>query len=158
VKRIYKRNGFTLFEVALTIGILSIMLSLSLVIASGAVQRASLRSAENTVIQAFRRAQTLSQNAIGGSQYGVFLQTGSVVVFSGATFANRKGTDQIYEINENIAIDGGLYLKMKNVNTGLVFERLTGNPSPSSFSGAIILRMGDETKNIHMNGKGVIER
>jgi prepilin-type N-terminal cleavage/methylation domain-containing protein len=163
VIKIYTKNGFTLLEISLTIGILAIMLSLSLAISSGAVQRSSLRSGENTVIQAVRRAQTLSQNSVGGSKYGVFLQTGSVIVFSGSTFASRDSSvDQIYEINESISPDGDLYLKMKDISEGpakgLVFEQLTGNPLPSNFSGTIILRVGNEIKKMHINGKGVIER
>ena len=47
---------------------------------------------------------------------------------------------------------------MKNADTGLVFMRFTGNPTPSNFSGAIILRMANENKTVTVNGKGTVGR
>ena len=154
------RPGFTLLEVSLVIGVLAVILTMTLAVSKSAIGRAGLRAAENIVVQGIRRAQTMSQNNVGGSTYGVYINEGTdVVVFSGATYATRSSAhDQEFEINENITFSGTLYDKMTTGSNGIVFERLTGDPTPANYSGTIILTLIEETKTLTVNGKGVIER
>jgi len=155
------RPGFTLLEFFLTIAIFAVLLSITVVISFNAIARTNLRSSENALQQFIRRAQTQSQQNIEGKQWGVQIDTvgQQLVLFSGDSFATLDETDATFDVNENIIFSGSLYEKMQVApGNGLVFERFTGDPVESTFSGIIIMTMLGSTRDITVNGRGVVER
>ena len=177
-------DGFTLFEMAITVGILSIILSIAMTSSFSAVSSTGLRTADNILVQTMRRAQTLSQqNAheadTSTGQWGVYICEGdgntdcdpefpkaAVVLFEGDDFQSIADSNyQAFEINPNITMSGALYYKMIDkhgkgggTKKGLVFSRFLGDPVEGQFSGAIILQMGTISRSVNVNGKGVVER
>jgi prepilin-type N-terminal cleavage/methylation domain-containing protein len=168
------RPGFTLLEVTLVIGILAIMLSLTLVISYNAITSSSLRAAENILVQMIRRAQTLSQNNIDGSQWGVYICDAAslsvecssapevgIVLYSRATFtAFNAATDQLFEFNPQIVLSGSLYDSMSANPSykGITFAKFTGDPVESGwFPGTIIMTRNEEARSLTINIRGVVD-
>jgi prepilin-type N-terminal cleavage/methylation domain-containing protein len=174
IVRCASRRGFTLLEIALTIGILTIILALTLTVSMNAVGRSALQSAENVLVQTLRRAQTLAQQNVQESSWGVYICPGavppptgcddspsSVILYgrAGSTaYTNYSGaTDQSFEINRTITVSGTLYNLMIATQKGLTFARLTGEPAESGFAGTIVLTMNDASRTITVTAKGVVE-
>ncbi|MEK7137406.1 MAG: prepilin-type N-terminal cleavage/methylation domain-containing protein [Patescibacteria group bacterium] len=182
IVRCASRRGFTLLEIALTIGILTILLALTLTVSMNAIGRSALQSAENVLVQTLRRAQTLSQQNVQELNWGVYLcpsvttpgcasAPSSVILFQRtppATFgAYNAGTDQSFEISSTITVSGTLYTQMTVTDStvtplspppeGLVFQRLLGKPFDPTFYGTIVLSMNDESRTITVTAKGVVE-
>ena len=152
-------------EVMLVIGLLSVLLTIAIAIAFNSIGRSNLRSASTTIIQSVRRAQTLSQNNVDNKQWGIqIIEGSSVVIFSGTNYSTRNtADDNVYLINDNITFSGTLYDKMVQTppnpdGAGLAFLQLTGETTPSDFSGTIILTMSEENQSITVNGVGMAER
>jgi prepilin-type N-terminal cleavage/methylation domain-containing protein len=181
-----RRPAFTLLEVSLVVGVLSVLLGMALVTSFSAISTTSLRSADTILVQALRRAQTLSQQSTkessgGTGQWGVYICEGTpppaecttathaaIILFEGGSpsangFTSRvSANDQIFEINPTITFTGALYHKMRatsgGLKKGLTFTQFKGDPVESRFSGAIILQIGPNSRIITVNGKGVVER
>lgn len=169
------RRGFTLIELVLVIGILSVLLFLILLVTTTAIGRGALRSGEDIVVQSLRRAQALSLQNVQGSPWGVYLCPGpavpapcigarpSVILFKRSAFTLFDApNDQVLEINPNIAFGGGLYTAMTATNgpIGIVFAQLTGEPTINGLpisTLTLTLTFGDETRTLTVSGKGVVE-
>lgn len=177
-----ERRGFTLLELALTIGILTFLLALTLSVSTNAIGRSALQSAENVLVQTLRRAQTLAQqNAQQNAQesyWGVYICPGvslgagcaaapaSVILYRRIPPANTFTTfsptsptnDQAFEINAGITVTGTLYTLMTQApQKGLTFAPLTGEPVESGFHGTIVLTSGGESRTVTVSQKGVVE-
>ena len=168
--------GFTLLEVTLVVGILAIMLSLTLVVSFNAITSTSLRAAENLLVQTMRRAQTLSQNNINGSQWGVYIcdakrldegtecdltESTAIVLYERDTFTELVADDQLYEFNPQIVFSdppSPLYDLMSGGGfPGLTFERFTGDPLDPDFIGQIVMTRNAESRVVTVNERGIVD-
>jgi len=166
MKRITKRRAFTILEITLVLGILVILIALTIVLSVNAIGRSSLQSTENLLVQTLRRAQSLAQNNVQGSPWGVYICTGptpgtgcttvSVVLFQGTTFDTfNPSTDQAFELNAQVTFAGGLYTSMiAGSRPGIAFEQITGEPS---LNGVIEFALNGEDRRVTVSSKGLVE-
>jgi len=155
------RPGFTILELFLTIGIFSILLTITISISFNAIARMNLRSSETALIQLIRRAQTQSQQNVKGKQWGLHVDSAGnqILLFSGDTYTTQNGIGATFAVNENIDFSGTLYNKMIAAPAkGLVFKRFSGDPVEPRFSGTIIMNMFGGERSVTVNGRGVVER
>lgn len=87
-----RRNGFTLAEVTIVIGLLGILVALGTAFSSSYLSGQYLRSAGETVIAELRRAQTESTTQSNDLSHGIKVLEGSVVRFAGETYASRTAS------------------------------------------------------------------
>ena len=170
------RRGFTLLEVTLVIGILTIMLGATMAVSYNALVSTSLRAAENILVQTIRRAQTMSQNNVDGKQWGIYIcdtaslvsdqecdtTSATAVVLYGRIGNNVFGaldidTDQLFEVNAQIVFSGDLFVEMKNADKGLTFKRASGDPVDTDLNGDIIMTRTPEFRTVNVNIRGVVE-
>lgn len=141
-----KRKGFTLLEILLSIACLAIISGISIPVYQSFQNKNNLNIATNTIVQSLRRAQVLSQSADGDTTSGVKVQSGSIVVFRGLSYATRDITlDEIFDLPTTIVPSG----------VGeVVFSKTFGLPS---LTGNIILTFSpSEIKTITINEKGTL--
>lgn len=145
-KYIQKKNGITLLEVLLVLATIVVIAAMSLPVYGGMQVKNSLAIQVNTVAQNLRRAQTLSQAVDGDTTWGVYLQSGSITMFQGASYASRDVSfDEVFVVPTNIVFSG-----VQEV----VFTKFTGLPETT---GTISLTsINDETKNLTINEKGLV--
>jgi Tfp pilus assembly major pilin PilA len=139
-------RGFTRLDVLLSIALISAIAGVSLPLYQSFQVRNDLHVAATTVAQSFRRAQVLSQASDGDTTWGVKVQSGSTVVFRGATYATRDtAEDEIFDVPTSI------------VPTGLnevVFTKFTGDPSAT---GTVTLTSStSEVVSIAINSRGTV--
>lgn len=132
-------------EMLLSVAVLSILLAVSLPLyLSFQVQNELAVSAQSTV-SAMRRAVALSRASQNDAQWGVHVESGSIVMFKGDSYAVRDTDfDEIFS-TADIAVSGV---------TDVVFEKLTGFPDTT---GTLTLTGStNDTQVITINEKGAI--
>lgn len=111
-------RGFTLLEILLVVATISIIAGFSIPVYASFQIKNDLDIGANTVASSFRRAQILALASDGDSQWGVKVQSGSIVVFQGASYAARNSVfDEIFTV-PTVITPSGL--------GEVVFDRLTG--------------------------------
>jgi prepilin-type N-terminal cleavage/methylation domain-containing protein len=140
-------QGFTLIEMLLSVGLISVIVGISLPIYASFQTRNDLEITTQTIASMFRRAQTYARGTSGDSQWGVAVQTGSATLFKGATFASRDATyDETTSISPATNISG---------LGEVIFAKLTAAPSTT---GSITLTSNtNDTRTITINGKGMVD-
>ena len=116
--KVQKRRGFSLVELLLSVAIIAGLASLSAPVTIRYLSYHNLASAEDSAIMALRRAQSLSFYDRNAQPWGVYIQEGEIVVFSGTSYASRESfRDERYAISPGITITG---------DKEIIFDRLTG--------------------------------
>lgn len=96
--------------------------------------------------QTMRRAQTVAQGVDGDTGWGVYLQSGSITLFKGTSYAARDSSfDEAFEVPTSITPTG---------ISEIVFTKFSGIPQTT---GTITLTSNtNETRNITINAKGMV--
>ncbi|MBI4256963.1 prepilin-type N-terminal cleavage/methylation domain-containing protein [Candidatus Uhrbacteria bacterium] len=115
------QGGFSVIELLIVLAILTLLLASVPFVMTSFQESRLMDTAVQSTVQSLRRAQVLSQAVEADASWGVFLQTGSVTLFQGSTYAARNTTfDEVLEFSDSIQVSGV---------TEVVFEKLTGEPS-----------------------------
>ena len=138
-------KGFTLLELLLSIALISVLAGFSLPVYRTLIKKNDLDIAANSIVASLRRAQILSQAVDGDITWGVKVQSGSIVVFKGASYATRDTAyDEIFDVPTSIGIGGtGEY----------VFAKMTGLPQST---GTTTLTSESDTRTVSINAKGMV--
>lgn len=141
-----KNAGFTLIEVMLSVVAIAVIAGISIPVYQSFQVRNDLDIATVEIAQSARRAQTLSQAVDGDTSWGIKIQSGSIVVFKGASYAARDTTfDEVFEVPTSITPSGV---------SEIVFTKFTGLPQTT---GTISLTSNaNETRTITINAKGMV--
>lgn len=138
-------KGFTLLEMLLSVAVIATLAGLSLPVFRTMLTKNDLDIAAVTTAQTLRRAQVLSQAVDGDTSWGVKVQSGSIVVFKGASYATRDTTfDEIFDVPTTISISGA---------TEIVFAKFTGF---TQTTGTIFLSTEGDSRSISINEKGTL--
>lgn len=142
-----KAKGFTLIELLLVVAIIVLIGGVSVPVYQSFQVKNDVADAINQVSQSFSRAQFISQSSDGDSTWGVAIQSGSIVLFKGATFATRDNTyDETFPMSTAITPSG---------LTEVVFSKVFGLPQST---GTLTLTSStNEIKTVVINSKGMIE-
>lgn len=138
-------RGFTLIEVLLSISIIGLITGLSLPVYHSFAVRNDLDVAAQNVAESLRRAQVFSRGMSGDDSWGISLQSSSIVLFKGGTYATRDP-----------AYDETTYLSSAISKSGLsevVFTKRNGNPLTS---GTVTLTSGGDSIIVTINDKGTV--
>lgn len=141
-----KTKGFTLLEVLVVLGIIAIAAGFTAPVYQSFQLRNDVDLAANVTAQSLRRAQALSQAVDGDITWGVAIQSGSVTIFQGASYATRDSQyDEVLDVNPNVS----------NSGVGeIVFTKVTGVPSAT---GSIVFSGNNRDVTLTINSLGGIE-
>ncbi len=142
------KNGFTLIEMLLSISIIAMLAGLSLPVYLSYNNRNDLTIATETTANALRRAQIYSRGVNSDSQWGVAVQSGSITLFKGTSYAARDTTyDETVSVPSQITPSG---------LSEVVFSKLGATPSTT---GSISLTSAslNQTRTVSVNAKGMVD-
>ncbi|MEN9552239.1 MAG: hypothetical protein RI935_616 [Candidatus Parcubacteria bacterium] len=138
-------KGFTLPEILLSVTLLSIIASMSLPVYNSFINRNELDQTVALYAQSLRRAQALSVAQIGDSVWGVKLNSSSILVFKGASYATRdQAFDEVISFSPNITFSG---------LSEVAFLKRVGVPTTTGTSTFILYQ---DTRNVFINQKGMV--
>ena len=139
-------KGFTLIEILLSLAIIGIIAGFSVPIYQSFMVRNDLDIATGTVSQVLRYAQTQSQAMHGDSSWGVYIGSGKITLFKGASYASRDTDyDEETSVPSTISASG---------LTEVVFDLLTGEPQ--TIGTLTISSVNGDVRTISINEKGII--
>ncbi|OGL95072.1 hypothetical protein A2348_04880 [Candidatus Uhrbacteria bacterium RIFOXYB12_FULL_58_10] len=99
------RNGFTLAEVTIVLGLFGILVMLGTTLSGSFLRDQYLRTAGETVIAELRRAQIDAWSQADDSAHGIKVLTDSVVRYSGDTYASRTpALDKTTNLSSEISV------------------------------------------------------
>jgi prepilin-type N-terminal cleavage/methylation domain-containing protein len=138
-------KGFTLLEILLVIGIISILLILVVPISLDFYKNQEIETQTQFLIQTLRRAQLEAVSGELDSPFGVSISSQNYTLFKGNSYMGRDTRyDEIFDLPEIIQPSG---------ISEVVFSKLEGKPS---VTGNIILSNNSNTKIININLLGRI--
>lgn len=139
-------KGFTLIEMMLSVGILSLLAGLSLPVYQSFQNRNELDITTQSLASALRRAQTYSRGMNGDSQWGVAVQANTITLFKGSSYAAR---DTAYDESTAIATSTST-----SGSTEIMFTKLTGLPATTgSFT---LTSINNDSRTVTINAKGMV--
>lgn len=142
-KRLNK--GFTILELLLSVALISVLAGFSLPVYRTLIKKNDLDIAANSIVASLRRAQVLSQAVDGDITWGVKVQSGSTVIFKGASYITRDTAyDESFDLQSSISPSG---------TTEVVFVKLTGLPQST---GTMTLTSESDTRTVSINAKGMV--
>ncbi len=140
------KSGFTLIEIMLVVVVVGSLAGIGVPIYQALQNRNDLDIAASAVVQDLRRAQILSQAVTGDSTWGARIQTGSVVVFKGVSYAGRdQSFDETFGTDPSITISG---------IQEIIFSKLNG--APMSTGNITLTSRAGESRVISINAKGTV--
>ena len=147
VKRIANsRAGFTLLEMLLSVGLIAVILGIGVPVYQSFQNRNDLDIAHNLITHSLRRAEAKSRAVDDDTSWGVYVTSGSVTIFKGASYLSRDTAfDEILDVSSSISFTGF---------SEIVFTKFTGAPSTT---GTITMTSkNNEIRNITINAKGTL--
>jgi hypothetical protein len=145
--RLQAVRGFTMAEVSLSLSILVMIFAMSMPLYRTFNIRNDMDIAVTTLVQDFRRAQTLSQITDGDSSWGVHVATGSILIYKGQSFVLRdQSFDETTEISTSIIISG---------LNDVYFSKQAG--LPQSTGTTTFTSLNNEIRNVTINQKGMVD-
>lgn len=139
-------RGFTLLEVLLSVGIMTLILGISLPLFQGFQTRNDLDLTTQSIVEGLRRAEVYARGSSGDTSWGLHVVAGTATVFRGTSYAARDTT-----VDETITIPSSM------TPSGLgdvIFSRFTGYPNTT---GTITLATtANDSRTVTLNAKGLV--
>lgn len=131
----------------MSIALITALAAVSLPVFQNFQVRNDLHVAVTTVAQSLRRAQVLAQASDGDTNWGTKVQSGSIVVFKGVSYAARDASyDETFSLPSSITPSG---------LGEVVFTKFSGDPTPTA--GLVTLTSStNESVNLTLNARGTV--
>lgn len=141
------RRGFTLIEMMLSVGIMSLLAALALPLYATFASRNNLAVTAQSLASMLRRAEVYARANYGDNQWGVNIQSSAVTLFQGTSYATRNSG-----LDETLTIPGGV---SSSYSGDIVFSKLSGAPSTTAtitMSSTAV----STTQTVSINAKGMV--
>jgi Tfp pilus assembly protein FimT len=132
--------------VVLVVGVLTVIMAIGVPFYLTLSNSNQLDSATSILAQDLYQAQTYSRNQSQDSQWGVAINSQTITLFSGASYATRNTAQDVsYVVPSAISLSG---------TTSIVYSKLYGLPQSI---GTFNLSGGGKTSSVVVNTKGMVE-
>ncbi len=142
-----KKNSFTIIELLLVIGIVSILGTFSVVFFSRFLTQNAVANTQDQLIGEMRKAQMYAMMGRQNGNWGVRFGSNRITLFQGNSYATRNSAhDEFFNVNSNISILGF---------SEVVFTKTSGLPSTT---GTYTVTGNNTLKQVVLNSQGVVSR
>lgn len=142
-----EQGGFTLLELMLSIMIITILTGISLPLYESFARRNNLDITTQSVAAAIRRAETYARGNNGDSVWGIAIQTTSVTLFKGTSYAARTTAfDEVISLPGTVTASG---------LSEVTFAKLSA--APSSTGSLTLTSTTSDSRTITINSEGMVD-
>lgn len=143
----FNSRGFTLIELLLSIGLIGILTGIGAPILGRAQTKNDLDTAVSSFVSSVRRAEILSQAVDSDIGWGVKLDSTSITLFKGNTFATRNsGFDEVFSVPTTITFSG---------TSEIDISKFTGYPA-STASTTFTSTIYSDSVTVTVNSRGMV--
>lgn len=139
-------RGFTIIEVVITLGLLSIAGALTMLIGIDSIARSVVIRERDTVVTFLETARTKALANVNQASHGLHIDEDSFTLFNGNVFNSGDPTNRSYAREEAVSVSGP---------TDIVFDQLSG--SVSAGAGTLVFADSTQSASIEVNEEGRIE-
>jgi prepilin-type N-terminal cleavage/methylation domain-containing protein len=145
-------SGFTLIEVLVVLGILTILSTLGYLVTIDFYKSYAFNSERDTLVSILQKARTQSLSNINQSPHGVYMDGLNYLIFQGSSYVSR-----VPSFDRSIPVFPGISIvpqaPLPPLPLQVVFTQLSGDPDTA---GNIVLTDGKRTATIFLNSGGQI--
>lgn len=139
-------TGFTLVEILISLFVLAILSSFLWGGLKASRDNQGLSTGVETVLSALSEARTKTTSSEGDNQFGVYLDSGRVVIFQGTTFTEPNSLNREFKLDAVVAISSTAL----SVSTStIIFQKITGETT--NYGTITISLKSNATKNKVIN-------
>lgn len=136
--------GFSLLEILLAIGILSVIFAIGLPTSVDFYSSYQFDSEVNTFVSILEQARNSAMTNRNESSHGVYAAPNQFIIFQGSSYAARDiSQDRIFPRDGNINISGP---------TELAFTSLSGQTASTTYA----FNRGQRSVNVYVNSEGMV--
>ena len=153
MRRATTQSGFSLIEILIGLGILTIIFSIGLLMSMDSFRGYSRRSERDTIVAMLQRTRSRAMANVGQSPWGACFNGTNYILFRGSSYASSV-TTEVIEGNPAVSVtDTSSTPRFLCADGGVVFAQLTGNTNPVT----ITLVQGAITSTVSTNSAGRID-
>ncbi|MBI2630719.1 GspH/FimT family pseudopilin [Candidatus Nomurabacteria bacterium] len=150
MKNFYTK-GISIVETVIVLAVLAVIFSIIIPQFSLIRERQVLKSAVGDILSSINKAQTQTLASVDSSSYGVYFESGAIVIFKGTGFFDEDASNEVISIVapaniSNVALGAG-----SPASGSIYFNRLSGSPSTT---GTITISTPNYTKTITISATG----
>jgi prepilin-type N-terminal cleavage/methylation domain-containing protein len=148
------RKGFTMLEMLMVIAIMALAIIIVSLPFGNLNSTQALEKSASLAISVLDEARSMTLSAVDDAQYGVRLESDSLILFKGASYSASDPENVVTPLNvmvglRDISLTGG--------GVSIIFNRLTGNTAQT---GTFELYLHSDTttyRTISVSGTGIAE-
>lgn len=146
------RQGFTLIEVIVVLGIFAILAALGLFLSMDFYRGYSFRSEQKILVSILEKARSQALSNINQARHGVYIEPGKYTIFEGNAWAGpNPSLDEEIKASSSVTISASPPLPLE-----VVFEQLSGDEVGLGGDKTITLMFGSQSLTITINNEGRI--
>lgn len=116
-------SGLTFVEIAVSIAIIAILISVGLTVFINARKQASLSGTTDNIAAILEQTKTNAMSGKNGKSHGLYIASTSYTTFIGDSYSSSDPANKTYPVNSPLTLSSTLTL-----NT-VIFKRLSGIPN-----------------------------
>ncbi len=148
------KKGFTLVEVLVVIAIMLILFKVVSTVFSTLKNTNVLDKQADTVASVFEEARSLTLASYNATQYGVHVESGRVVRFTGSSYVSGASSNVASTVSSAVSLSKSL----TGGGSEVVFNRLTGTTSQYGTITVSLVASTTQTRSITISSSGIIEK
>jgi len=153
-----QNNGFTLIEILISLGILSLIVALGLFISFDFYRNYSFRSERNTIVSILQKARSQSMDNINQVRHGVYFADPLEYIVFECDFNTPQCVSHDHaDTSKDLVIKPAYGSTVSGIPMNVVFDQLSGNCVTCSGTQTVTVNDQGQAKNITISNEGRID-
>ncbi|MEK7607761.1 MAG: prepilin-type N-terminal cleavage/methylation domain-containing protein [Patescibacteria group bacterium] len=141
-------SAFTLMEVMIVITITTIIATISIISFVSFSRREALDASATALASGLRDARSQTLASVGGSQYGIAINSNKFTLFQGVVYDPMASTNKSFDFSSYVLASSSI--------SAVVFQRLTGNSTASGTIDVYLVSDSTVKRSVSISSTGLV--